>query len=502
MKPLDILLIEDRMEDVDLTREALREGQIENRLSVIHNGLDALFYLKEEKDDARAHFPDVIILDLNLPKKNGLEVLEEIQADQRLNNIPVIILSTSGASADLLNTYRIHPDRYIKKSSDFEALIKCMRSIQSATEGTQEVASDDTHLEFLNILLLEDNLADVDLLHELFFIKEKYDWRLVHMSRLKEALEYLQKNPVDLVILDLFLPDSQGLETLRQIHLQRSDLPIVVLTGLKNENVAIEAVRQGAQDFLVKGQITSNMFTRSIQYAIERKHLEILKDELVGYVNHELSNPLATMIEGVRYVVEGNLGPFNKEQQLFLETALTSMYRLRDITEMFLDKTKLELGKLNLEKENFDLIKLCEEIIQTFQPEARQKGIEIQTGFSAPEVLLCADRGRIVQVFLNLLSNAIKFAEQGIVTVAVREDNDAVEFSVADTGPGIATEFLPHIFSKFERCAEGKAAKVNGLGLGLFICKELVKLHKGKISVESELGKGTTFRVQLPKQVK
>ncbi|AKJ00125.1 response regulator receiver domain-containing protein [Archangium gephyra] len=128
-RPIEILLVEDNPGDVRLTIEALKEGKVRNRLSVARDGVEALAFLRREGSHASASRPDLILLDLNLPKKDGREVLAEIKEDSRLRRIPVVVLTTSKAEEDILRTYDLHANCYITKPVDLEQFISVVRSI-------------------------------------------------------------------------------------------------------------------------------------------------------------------------------------------------------------------------------------------------------------------------------------------------------------------------------------------------------------------------------------
>lgn len=130
VEPINILLVEDNPGDVRLTVEALREGKVHNQLSVVHDGVEALAFLRREGEFAEAPRPDVILLDLNLPKKDGREVLAEIKADERLRRIPVVVLTTSKAEEDILRSYALHANCYVTKPVDLEQFITVVRSIE------------------------------------------------------------------------------------------------------------------------------------------------------------------------------------------------------------------------------------------------------------------------------------------------------------------------------------------------------------------------------------
>ncbi len=128
--PIEILLVEDNPGDVRLTKEALKEGRVANRISVAKDGFEAMAFLRREGEYANASRPDLILLDLNLPKKNGREVLAEIKMDPDLKHIPVVVLTSSQAENDIVATYNLHANCYITKPVDFEQFISVVRSIE------------------------------------------------------------------------------------------------------------------------------------------------------------------------------------------------------------------------------------------------------------------------------------------------------------------------------------------------------------------------------------
>ena len=128
---IEILLVEDNPADVRLTREAMRESKLINKLSVVSDGVEALAYLRKEGQYSEATTPDLILLDLNLPKKDGREVLEEVKRDTRLQTIPVVILTTSEAEQDILKSYHLHANCYISKPVAFDKFIKVVQSIEN-----------------------------------------------------------------------------------------------------------------------------------------------------------------------------------------------------------------------------------------------------------------------------------------------------------------------------------------------------------------------------------
>jgi len=225
------------------------------------------------------------------------------------------------------------------------------------------------------------------------------------------------------------------------------------------------------------------------------QELARLKDEFVANVSHELRTPLTAIKEGISLLLDQALGNINDEQRDFLQTIDESIERLTELITNMLDLSKIEAGRLRLLRRPIDVRKLIEMVLSSYRALAGNRQLKTYL-VTAPEVF--ADPNRILQVLGNLVSNAVKFTnDAGVITLTVHRQNGAVAISVQDSGAGIAKDDLPKLFRKFSQVGGG-LDKTGGTGLGLALCKELVELHKGSISVESEPGKGSTFTFTLP----
>jgi DNA-binding NarL/FixJ family response regulator len=145
------------------------------------------------------------------------------------------------------------------------------------------------------ILLVEDNPGDARLVRETLNEQDPHQAKLIHVGCMREAEQYLAEHTVDIILLDPGLPDAQGLEAVRRAHIAAPGVTLVVLTNLDDESLASQAMQEGAQDYLVKGQIETRALLRALRYAIERKRLDRLKDEFVSTVSHELRTPLTSI---------------------------------------------------------------------------------------------------------------------------------------------------------------------------------------------------------------
>lgn len=231
----------------------------------------------------------------------------------------------------------------------------------------------------------------------------------------------------------------------------------------------------------------------------ELKKLDELKSNFVSHVSHELRTPLTNVREANAQLLEELQGSLNKDQRRFLEISQNNLNRLLRIINNLLDLSRLEAGKIKLERKAVDISTLAREVIDSLNSFAERKQIKLENKLPAhlPEIVV--DSGMIRQVLSNLVDNALKYtAEKGRVTLSSEQKKDVLEISVVDTGIGISPEYLGKIFDRFERARNIPISVVGGAGLGLSICTELLDLHKGRIRVESELGKGSKFTFSLP----
>ena len=363
-----------------------------------------------------------------------------------------------------------------------------------------------------HVLVIEDNPGDADLLR-LRLVEGKSPVDVTCVNRLSEGLAKLKQRSPSLILLDLNLPDSQGAETFRKILEQAPDVPVVILSGHDDEALAIKALHQGVQDYLVKGAISSASLDRAMRYAVERqallRSLEMsrkqqleFKNQFLSHVSHELRTPLTCIHQYVTILADGLAGEVNPEQRDHLKTILKSVNQLGAMVRDLLEASRAESGKIRIEARCVALGDLIRQAVAMMQPAAREKGVGLEVGVDTRIPLVHGDPGRILEVLINLIENGIKFTPQGgAVTVQaslVPTDPDFVYISVADTGCGISSEARALVFERLYQDPNAVDNNRKGLGLGLFIAKELVTLHGGRIWVASEAGNGATFSFTLP----
>ncbi|MFN6518652.1 MAG: ATP-binding protein [Nostoc sp. CreGUA01] len=377
----------------------------------------------------------------------------------------------------------------------------------------------------VKILLIEDNLASARLLQEFLMQAQLQEFSLVHVKRLGEALQELSKCNYDVILLDLTLPDSQGLSSLPPLIGQAPSVPIVVLTNTNDEKLAIEAVRQGAQDYLVKRQVNVDVLVRSLRYAIERKQvLESLrtvnqtlqsrveertaelvkakeinqfKSEFVSMLSHDIRNPLNTILLAAG-LLESHDERLTKEKKLnhlgLIRAAIKNMAQLLDEVSLI---GKADSGSLLCDLISLDLEAFCRQIVAEVQLAANQKHLTLAFSCFGQLGAGLWDESLLRHILGNLLSNAIKYSlPGGMVRFELIGQEKAVIFRIQDWGIGIPEENQKRLFEPFHRA--DNVGSIPGTGLGLAIAKKCVEAHGGEIVVNSQLGVSTTFTVTLP----
>ena len=241
--------------------------------------------------------------------------------------------------------------------------------------------------------------------------------------------------------------------------------------------------------------------THELGLANERlKELDRLKSDFVSNVSHELRTPLTAIKGAVDLVLREVVGPLTEKQIHYLTRVRSNTQHLGGLINDLLDLAKIESGRIEVKSSRVSLSGLVHEVVEGLRPVAAEKVIALEATIREPSILVWADRDKINQVLTNLIGNAIKFTPvHGRVTVsASRNGGESVQVSVSDNGPGVPADEKEKIFAKFYRVAETNGENSKGTGLGLAISKALVELHGGKIWVESEPSRGSTFYFTLP----
>ncbi|MEW6374544.1 MAG: ATP-binding protein [Thermodesulfobacteriota bacterium] len=343
----------------------------------------------------------------------------------------------------------------------------------------------------------------------------------------EEALKKIKSEQFDLVLTDLKMPKIDGLQLVSEISKFNPDILTVMMTGHGTIDSALEAMKCGASDYLTKPLNLDEMFVRLQKVLEERQRfvrlrdfaaqlekanqelrkIDDMKSEFVSVASHELRTPLTAIKNAVQLILSGKAGEVNETQTKFLSMAERNINRLTNILNNLLNLSRIESGKVEMKFEDIELKELLELTASSLKPQADGESIQIALEVSEQLPAVFGDHDKIEQILINLIGNAIKFTPDGgqirITANPVQKEGDAegremVAVSIKDTGIGIPQEHLNAVFDKFHQVEGSLHRSVSGTGLGLAITKGLVEAHQGKIWVESEVGKGSTFTFTLP----
>jgi signal transduction histidine kinase len=321
--------------------------------------------------------------------------------------------------------------------------------------------------------------------------------------------------PYDLILLDLAMPDMDGIEVLRQIRIENDTTAIVMVTGVGGVKSAVAAVREGADGYIEKQDISASDDRIEFQFALEQaitqraglvaqRQLQELKTDFYSMITHDLRNPAAALQIAVTMLLAGDAGPISDAQRELLHHAENSVARLLALINDYLDFAKIDAGYLRLEVGEAELRGIVEASARLAGIQAQSKEQGLVLDLPSEPVIATVDADRLGQVLDNLLSNAIKYTpEGGQIRVELWTDDGNAVFRVSDTGCGVPPDQLSILFAKYHRVRSGAAQDTRGTGLGLLIVKEIVEAHGGTVQAESEgaPGLGATFVVKIPLRV-
>ncbi len=360
----------------------------------------------------------------------------------------------------------------------------------------------------------------------------------------KLARDLLVGKSFDCVLLDFRLPEQNGLSLVRQLRQAGVAIPIIVLTGQGDEQIAVDLMKAGASDYMVKTRVSPESLTQLLRNAIrvyqaeqreaaarealrrtnellreqnrelERQRQQIqdqnlrlleayrVKSEFLATVSHELRTPLNAIMGFSQILVSQSKGILNDYQQEMVQRIFTNGKNLLNLVNDILDLSRLEAQRLTLHSRSLDLEHLVQTTVSELQPLADEKSLSITVSYDLPDPIVSNDEHRLRQILVNLLSNAIKFTDVGGISLRVcSPQDDRIAISVADTGVGIGSDDLPHIFESFRQIDQSLRRQRPGTGLGLAIVRSLIDMMAGTITVSSELGQGSTFEIEFPRHI-
>ncbi len=362
-----------------------------------------------------------------------------------------------------------------------------------------------THDE-IKVFLLEDNRDDADLIRRILGRKKGVRFDIDGAERLSTGIERLAQKRYDVILSDLGLPDSCGLDAFIKIHTAFPDIPIIVLTGLDDEEMALRAVNRGAQDYLVKGELSSELFVKAIRYAIERQKIRMeLKNKVaeIGKLERERENMLSMFAHDIKNILVPAIGFIERilsgktdDARGRLERIFDGLLTIDQMVTSFLAHARMKAKGYKPNTAPCDLDALIRKQIDFAMVQAEKKNIMIRYEPCECMPALDVDIVMVNRVVTNLLNNAVKYTGAGgLVVVKTLETDRQSRVEVQDSGQGISADKLPFLFDAYYRVSHDQ----KGSGLGLTISKNIVEAHGGEMWVVSSPGQGSIFGFSLPK---
>jgi len=374
----------------------------------------------------------------------------------------------------------------------------------------------ETFSEPLKVLLVEDNLLDLKLLERMLSSSPTGVFQIKKVKTLKDTIQILDEHPMDVIVLDLNLPDSRGVDTLIKLHEKYPAIAVVVNTGAYEDDLGLKTMSMGAQDFIVKGKYKAYGLSKAIYYAKERKRFELelravytslqeaqaqliqaekmnVIGRLASGVAHEVKNPLATILFGVAYLHE-RVSSDDEKVALTLSSISEAAKKANEIVKDLLDFSSLS----QVERRPEDVSMIVDKALALTNHQLVKKNIHVTRDFHDNVPRANVDRNRMEQVFVNLILNAVQaMPNSGDLTLKIYKQTSGNGFprkdlgfapgtpivciEVEDNGAGIPEDKVEKIFDPFFTTKRA----TGGVGLGLSVAKNIIDMHSGKIYVEN-----------------
>jgi PAS domain S-box-containing protein len=507
MKKGFIICVDDQPEIVDVLMMQLESAFGQTcEIEIAESADEALKVFLELRE--RGEEIELIITDEIMPGLQGSRFLEMVHAYDP--DIMTMMLTGQAGLSDVV--YAINNAglaKCLKKPWEYEELKQTVSELVDKTRVnrrnkklTQEVAAEKNKAEAI-VHSITDGILVIDGDNKISLVNEA-------------CVNLLGRAEKELLGTHMFnVPELKGLNPLFTGASQRFGEVISDEIALTNPTRYIVAVARTLRD---KEGHPLGVVT-VLRDITKEKEISAMKANFLSTVSHELRTPLTSVLATLELLLQGSLGELNQDQREFIKTSKEQGEFLSELIDNLIDLSSLESNKMELVKEPVDIETVVSDMSSFANESARTKSLKFSLDVEPNLPRIIADRKKIERMLKILLSNAVKFTKQGGVTLKVqrvseweeltvnkqgkgtlkvRHPEEGVQFSVIDTGIGIADDHFEKIFEKFFQVDNSSTREFRGSGLGLSICKAIVQAHQGHIWIESELNKGTVFHVMLP----
>ena len=453
----------------------------------VENGKEAMDALNEE-------LIDMVLLDLKMPIMSGEEVLEKTST--QYPDIPVIIITGHGTIDTAVECMKKGAYDFITKPFQFDQfLLTINRAAEKRTLEQKARQFEEENIKNLYDLNLEKSRLRtiINCIANGVMVNNRSQEVVLHNPALMKLLEISEKKENPTPVNDI-IHDESLIATLEEIQSGITSEKEFISQEIQTDKKCLRAISApalGPNDDIV-GSVTV------LEDITPFKQLDEMKSDFVNMVAHELRSPLAAIRQQNTVILEGLAGPLQDKQKNLLNRVIQKIDTLLELINDLLDIATIEAGKAIQHQIPLDISEIIENTVVLMDAKAKEKNIKLSYSFKNLKSVQ-ADPKSIEEIFTNLITNAINYSpENGQVKVSAEGLGEYVEVKVKDTGIGIPSDELPKIFDKFYRVKHPQTRQVMGTGLGLAIVKGIIEAHHGTIEVESELNKGTTFKILLP----
>lgn len=340
------------------------------------------------------------------------------------------------------------------------------------------------------------------------FMEEEFSYEIIEAESGEKAIEIIESQPIDIMLLDNKLPGIDGIEVLEYVKNKDYDISVMMITSYASLDLAVKATNMGAFSFVPKPftpqelrasieNITKNLFlkrmTRQMRAEGQQNQFQFL-----SVLSHELKSPINAVEGYIKIMLEKQAGDSIDDYKVMLERSVERLKGMRTLILDLLDLTRIESGKKSRDIRNVDLYEIAKRVVDTVEPLAIQKNVKVH--LDAEENSFYKSDSHEIEIILNnFVSNAVKYNKDGgEVFISIKKMPEFYQIEVQDTGIGISDDDQKLLFQEFVRIKNTKTRNITGSGLGLSIAKRMIELYNGMVTVQSTPDVGSKFTVMLP----
>jgi two-component system, sensor histidine kinase and response regulator len=369
--------------------------------------------------------------------------------------------------------------------------------------------------EDIKILLVDDDEIDRMMVRRALK-SASFTVQIAEAQNCAETLAAFKQDTYDCALLDYRLPDGDGLELVIQIRALNVQIPLIVLTGQGDDQIAVELLKAGASDYLSKSRVSPGRLAQVLQNALriykaeraaatanqQREELLKQREDFISRLTHDLQTPLFAANRMLQLFQEGVFGEVPPAVNQRMSVIIRSNHNLLQMVSNIVEVYSREAEQKFHTVDRCDLQDIIKDVVQELSPLVLRKnvGLHLKVHDEQGLYIVMGDCLELRRVFINLIGNSIKFTDVGQIEVELSDADDAPEtivITVRDTGPGIAEELQSSLFERFR---SGNHKRSN-TGLGLYLCRRILESHQGSISLKSQLSVGSTFTIRLPRSI-